>query len=80
MILKISHEIRVPGGKCLEFPVSEFKTDVASRSCSRDYLLADFPLADLRDEGSAASLEVLDTRPIWWGIRHWQGRLAGYIW
>jgi hypothetical protein len=46
MILKISHEIRVPGGKCLEFPVSEFKTDVASRSCSRDYLLADLPLAD----------------------------------
>lgn len=47
--------------------MSEFKTDVASRSCSHDYLLADFPptdfpLADLWDEGSAAKLEVLNTR------------------
>lgn len=37
--------------------MSEFKTDVASRSCSHDYLLA-----DLWDEGSAAKLEVLNTR------------------
>jgi hypothetical protein len=39
--------IGVPDGKCLKFRVSEFKTDVASRSCSRDSLLADFSLADL---------------------------------